>query len=53
MTRLRGSGLDVFLVLLAGVEVTAVLTGSGPNRPAAAALSALSALRYGQPTPAC
>ena len=46
MKRLRGSGLDVFLVLLASVEVLAVLTGSGPNRPAAAALSALSALVF-------
>ncbi|MGZ4539865.1 MAG: sensor histidine kinase [Blastococcus sp.] len=46
MKRLRGSGLDVFLVLLAGVEVLAVLTGPGPNKPAAAALSALSALVF-------
>ena len=46
MKRLRVSGLDVFLVLLAGVEVAAVLTASGPHRPAAAALSALSALVF-------
>jgi signal transduction histidine kinase len=46
MKRLRVSGLDVFLVLLAGIEVTAVLTAAGPHRPAAAALSALSALVF-------
>jgi signal transduction histidine kinase len=42
----RVSGLDVFLVLLAGIEVAAVLTATGPHRPAAAALSALSALVF-------
>jgi signal transduction histidine kinase len=46
MKRLRVSGLDVFLVLLAGVEVATVLAASGPHRPAAAALSALSALVF-------
>ncbi|MDQ1661302.1 MAG: hypothetical protein QOJ68_1282 [Blastococcus sp.] len=46
MKRLRVSRLDVFLVLLAGVEVAAVLTAQGPHRPVAAALSALSALVF-------
>jgi len=42
----RVSGLDVFLVLLAGVEVATVLAAEGPHRPASAALSALSALVF-------
>ena len=46
MNRLRHLGLDVFLVLLAGVEVASVLAGSGAAPPAAAALSALSALVF-------
>ncbi len=46
MKRLRVSPLDVFLVLLAAVEVAAVLTAPGPHQPAAAALSALSALVF-------
>jgi signal transduction histidine kinase len=46
MERRRVWGLDVFLVVLAGVEVATVLTASGPHRPVAAALSALSALVF-------
>lgn len=46
MTRLRVGAVDVFLVVLAGMEVATVLAGHGPNRLAAAALSALSALVF-------
>jgi len=46
MTRLRNLGLDAFVVLLAAVEVGSVLVGSAPDKPAAAALSALSALVF-------
>lgn len=46
MNRLRGMWVDVFLVLLAGVEVATVLGGHGPHPVAAAALSALSALVF-------
>jgi signal transduction histidine kinase len=43
---LRVAAVDVFLVVLAGVEVATVLAGDGPHRLAAAALSALSALVF-------
>src|SRR3954454_15667009 len=46
MNRFRHLGLDAFVVLLAGVEVASVVAGSAPNKPAAAALSALSALVF-------
>ena len=46
MNRLRNLGLDVFVVLLAAVEVASVLAGSAAHKPAAAALSALSALVF-------
>jgi signal transduction histidine kinase len=46
MNRLRNLGLDAFVVLLAAVEVASVLAGPAPNKPAAAALSALSALVF-------
>jgi signal transduction histidine kinase len=45
MNWLRSYRVDVFLVLLAGVEVLSVLTDPSPS-PAAAALSALSALVF-------
>jgi len=46
MNRLRTLRLDVFVVLLAAAEVASVLVGSAPNKAAAAALSALSALVF-------
>jgi len=46
MNRLRTLRLDVFVVLLAAAEVASVLLGSAPNKVAAAALSALSALVF-------
>src|SRR6476620_10774127 len=46
MNRLRHLGLDAFVVLLAAVEVASVLAGSAAHKPAAAALSALSALVF-------
>ena len=46
MNRLRHLGLDAFVVVLAAVEVASVLAGSAANEPAAAALSALSALVF-------
>jgi signal transduction histidine kinase len=46
MQRRRVWGLDLFLVVLAAVEVATVLTASGPHPPVAAALSALSALVF-------
>ena len=46
MNRQRHLGLDALVVLLAVAEVTSVLLGSAPNKPAAAALSALSALVF-------
>src|SRR3954465_8496060 len=46
MRSLRQLRLDAFLVVLAGLEVVSVLAGDAPHKPAAAALSALSALVF-------